>query len=536
MSQYGAYGYAQHGVELPRHPRPLLHGHRARRPSTPAPTVRVLLQSARGAARSRGATRAGGAHARPGKTYSVAPRGRRSVELRSPARPASSATSTAPLRVDRRRGRVHAHGRAANGVRNGRYRGALEFRAGAVRRRRRRSTRVGLEDYVRGVVRAESPAVVAARGAQGPGGRGAHLRDHDRRRRGGDGFDQYPDTRSQMYRGVAAETPSTDAGGRRDRAARSSPTTASRSSPTSSRPRAASTENVENSFVGARRGRGCSGVDDPYDDVSPRHRWGPFRMTLAQAGAQARAGSSRAASAASRWCSAASRRAIVRAQVVGSRGATHVTGADLRRASGCSTRGRTSRRSRRRRRPPTDRRRDAGHGRRRPGRPDHRRHGAHRARGHRRAGRAVLAGTITPAKRGAWLRVQRKVGGRWVTYAWTTTGRRGRYRTSARRPGHVPRALPGRAGPRDPRLAQAVRRRSRLLCGRSGGVARSAVASRERSTCAALDEGGGKPMLVEQSSHPSGISSTRLGQRAGFRGDGISARFRGTAQGEPSAS
>ena len=29
MSQWGAYGYAKHGVELPRDPRPLLPGHAA---------------------------------------------------------------------------------------------------------------------------------------------------------------------------------------------------------------------------------------------------------------------------------------------------------------------------------------------------------------------------------------------------------------------------------------------------------------------------------------------------------------------------
>ena len=58
---------------------------------------------------------------------------------------------------------------------------------------------------MRGVVPAESPAVVAGRGAQGAGRRRAHLRDHDVAS-GGDGFDQYADTRSQVYGGVAAET------------------------------------------------------------------------------------------------------------------------------------------------------------------------------------------------------------------------------------------------------------------------------------------------------------------------------------------
>ena len=63
---------------------------------------------------------------------------------------------------------------------------------------------------MRGVIAAEMPSTWSARGAQGPGGRGADVRDHDRRRRQRF-YDQYPDTRSQMYRGVAAETPATDA-------------------------------------------------------------------------------------------------------------------------------------------------------------------------------------------------------------------------------------------------------------------------------------------------------------------------------------
>ena len=68
---------------------------------------------------------------------------------------------------------------------------------------------VGLDDYVRGVISAEMPSgwspqaldvqAVAARTY-------AITTDVS-----GSNFDLYPDTRSQMYRGVAAETPSTDA-------------------------------------------------------------------------------------------------------------------------------------------------------------------------------------------------------------------------------------------------------------------------------------------------------------------------------------
>ena len=95
------------------------------------------------------------------------------------------------------------------GVRDGLYRGSLLD----PRRRARGVVAVnalGLEDYVRGVVSAESPSAWPAEAlkAQAVAARTYAITTARRRRRG---FDQYADTRSQVYRGVAAETPSTDA-------------------------------------------------------------------------------------------------------------------------------------------------------------------------------------------------------------------------------------------------------------------------------------------------------------------------------------
>jgi hypothetical protein len=59
----------------------------------------------------------------------------------------------------------------------------------------------------------------------------------------------------------------------------------------------------------------------------------------------------------------------------------------------------------------------------------------------------VLSGTITPAKRGAWLRVQRRIGGRWFTYAWTTTDAHGRYRERLGAPGVYRVLFQGSPGP-----------------------------------------------------------------------------------------
>jgi len=69
--------------------------------------------------------------------------------------------------------------------------------------------RVPLEAYVRGVVSAEVPAgwPMAALEAQAVASRTYALTAHA----GGSRFDVYPDTRSQMYLGKTAETPSTNA-------------------------------------------------------------------------------------------------------------------------------------------------------------------------------------------------------------------------------------------------------------------------------------------------------------------------------------
>jgi len=69
--------------------------------------------------------------------------------------------------------------------------------------------RIGLERYVRGVVAAEMPSSwpAAALEAQAIASRTYALTDHA----GGSRFDVYSDTRSQVYRGAAAETAATNA-------------------------------------------------------------------------------------------------------------------------------------------------------------------------------------------------------------------------------------------------------------------------------------------------------------------------------------
>ena len=99
-------------------------------------------------------------------------------------------------------------GRADNGVRDGLYRDALEIRTAAGSGLNAINA-VGMESYLLGVVPGESPASwpPAALQAQAVAARSYALASNVN----GKGFEQYADTRSQVYRGYLAEAPSTNA-------------------------------------------------------------------------------------------------------------------------------------------------------------------------------------------------------------------------------------------------------------------------------------------------------------------------------------
>ena len=74
-------------------------------------------------------------------------------------------------------------------------------------------------------------------------------------------------------------------------------------------------------------------MDDPYDDASPRHKWGPIKLTGGQAARKLGGlvkGSFRGIKVVKRGVSPR----IVRAEVLGSRGRTAVTGPVLRKRFG----------------------------------------------------------------------------------------------------------------------------------------------------------------------------------------------------------
>ena len=129
--------------------------------------------------------------------------------------------------------------------------------------------KVALETYVRGVVSAEvsSSWPLAALEAQAVASRTYALTAHA----GGARFDVYADTRSQVYRGVAAQTPQTDAAV----AATAGQIVTYKGKAVATYFFASSggrTENNENSFLGSTPQPWLRGVVDQYER-GDRHTW-----------------------------------------------------------------------------------------------------------------------------------------------------------------------------------------------------------------------------------------------------------------------
>src|SRR5215210_8030890 len=275
MSQYGAYGFAQNGWNY----RDILAHYYTDTDIgslDPAQRVRVLLQSARGPASFTGAVRAGRRTLSPLRTYYVRRRGA-AVQLLSGRR---KAMGTYPaLHVTGRGGKVILRGRAANGRTSGAYRGAIDFSAGTFAGIDAVNS-LPLDLYVQGVVPGESPASwpIEALKAQAVAARTYAVATM----KPSATYDLYPDTRSQVYGGVGAEAASTNQAVAETRGEvvtyDGQPVVTYFFSTSGGR-----TEDVENTPLGHEPKPWLKSVDDPYDDASPRHRWGPLRMTLGHA-------------------------------------------------------------------------------------------------------------------------------------------------------------------------------------------------------------------------------------------------------------
>ena len=412
MSQYGAYGFA---VEGRSYARILGHYYRGTRLSiAPSRPVRVLLQPVDPYIRVRGASSANGRGLRAGTVYVARPS--RSGILVRTAAGRRVGRFGAPLRFTGP-GAIRLLGPALNGISSGLYRGAIEVvpEGGGL-------TAVNvleLDSYVRGVVAGEMPTSwpLEALKAQAVAARSYALAT----RKAGSLFDQYPDTRSQVYRGVIGESVRTDAAVAQ---------TARRILTYDGVPAATyffstsggHTENVEYSFIGALRKPWLVGVPDPYDDRSPYHRWRVSFSTATLTRALGSRGTFRRLEVLKRGASPR----VVRARVVGSRGATTITGPTIRSRLGLRDHWLTivSVSSSARRSASVRAGSWSGPA---PGRALVRELWPPRRR--------ALVGRFWPAPRERTLRVERRAGGGWRQVASARTDPGGRYRAELERPG-----------------------------------------------------------------------------------------------------
>jgi stage II sporulation protein D len=316
MSQYGAYGYAKHGVGYAA----ILAHYYTGTVLTPtaSKTVRVLLRPNLSSVVFSSASSACGTALDESKTYSATRFGSQ-VLLHNGAQDVNCGAVMSATSGD---GVVNVKGK-------GIYRGALEARP-ATGFGLNEINAVPLEDYVRGVVARESPSSwpIEALKAQAVAARTFALTGGVK----GNGFELYDDTRSQVYGGTAAETARTDsavAGTNLQTVTYAGKPIVAYFSSTSG----GMTENVEYSFVGSKPVPYLKGVPDPYDDVSPYHRW---KLVLSQARMQSalsaylKGGKFRKIKVNSRGVSPR----IVYATIISSAGKTRVTGMTLKAALG----------------------------------------------------------------------------------------------------------------------------------------------------------------------------------------------------------
>ncbi|HWT93961.1 MAG TPA: SpoIID/LytB domain-containing protein [Solirubrobacteraceae bacterium] len=320
MSQYGAMGFAKQGKTYREILAHYYSGTQIGKLDAD-PIVRVLLQS-RGTVAFTGAAQAGDKRLDPSKTYTASSFGGAGVVVKTSAGKRVK-TFTSPLRIVGPGGNPW---RLVGGQNSGTYRGALELRAGISSSGLAAINAVTLESYVRGVISRESPASWPAEAlkAQALAARTYAITTN----KPGTGFDHYADTRSQVYAGVAAETPATDAAV----AATAHEVVIYDGKPVTTyffSTSGGKTENNETSALGGSPQPWLRSVEDPYDNVSPKHRWGPIRLTTGQAGAKLRGlvkGSFKGIEVVKRGASPR----IVSAEIVGTRGRTTVNGATLR--------------------------------------------------------------------------------------------------------------------------------------------------------------------------------------------------------------
>jgi stage II sporulation protein D len=309
MSQYGAYGLAQHG----RSYRKIIdHYYRHTRiGSAGRQTIKVLLASGPDSVRFRRAKSACGKRLRPQQSYRFKRSGSNVILRRAHGGRLAKCGGSGTAKGS---GTIRVGGK-------GLYRGRLK--ATAAGGGLRIVNAVALDAYVRGVVANEVPSSWprAALQAQAVAARSYALAT-----RSGGAFDVYDDTRSQVYHGKDSETGRTNKATKRTRGevVRHGKQVATTYFFSTS---GGETESVQFGFPGAEPAPYLKGVNDPYDAASPYHRW---RVSYSQRQMESRlsglfSGKLRKIKVLKRGRSPR----IVQARVVGSRGSSKVSGPAL---------------------------------------------------------------------------------------------------------------------------------------------------------------------------------------------------------------
>jgi stage II sporulation protein D len=260
MSQYGAYGFAKQGTG---HQEILKHYYSGTTLGTTATTtIRVLLRAYQPSVRFTGANSACGVGLVEANTY-TAKRKKNKVLLRNKGG-RKLANCGAVLNA--------AGGASITLVGKGAYRGSLEIRASSVPGRLNAINAVGLDDYVRGVIAGEVPTSwpMEALRAQAVAARSFGVSTD----KNGNGFDQYDDTRSQVYEGLSSETSRTNQAVA-DTALQVVLYKGEVAETYYFSTSGGHTENNEFSSLGfgGTPYPYLRGVPDPYDGASPYHRW-----------------------------------------------------------------------------------------------------------------------------------------------------------------------------------------------------------------------------------------------------------------------
>ena len=307
MSQYGAYGYAKHGRD---YKSILKHYYRHTRIGNADGSVKVLLASGRGSVGFANAHKACGKRLHRGRGYAFAESGSRVILESSRGRRITKCGRSGTAKG--------GHGIQVSG--KGTYRGKLIAKAsgGLVV-----VNKLNVDDYARGVVANEMPSSWPqnALRAQAVAARSFALSSH-----AGHGFNVYDDTRSQVYGGKGSETQSSDRAVRKTsrQILRYHKQTVMAMFFSTSGGR---TESIQYAFPGSSPVGYLKSVKDPYDDVSPYHKWAVRKSQRQMESALSGLFSGRLKKVKVTKTGDSPR--IVKAKVVGSKGSSRVSGLTL---------------------------------------------------------------------------------------------------------------------------------------------------------------------------------------------------------------